>query len=850
MRRIALAPGFGFTGGTINAVTKSGTNEFHGSASYYKTDDSMAGNRIGDSVRDRTFDEKNYAFTLGGPVIKDKLFFFGAYDKYEESAAFNRGIEGSSAINISDISAADATSISSIAQSVYGLDTGSFSGVPPVEDEKILGSVDWNITNDHRAKFTYMKTEGASIVEQNGNNFVLSADVAFPSSWYNRSETVESFIGHVYSDWTPNFSTELKIAKTTQSTGQDSLLGAETPLVSVATSGDVIAFGPDRFRHGNELDQEFMQYKAKAEYLYGNHTLKAGFEREEVDADNLFAQNSEGTYAYNSISDFQNNLVAGVTYDNAISNDENDLRAIWGYNYNSLYAQDTWDVRDDLSLVFGLRYDWYESEGAVRENTNFENRYGFKNTNDVDGLDVILPRFGFTWDATENVVVRGGVGRFSGGSPSVWISNSYSNDGITNDSVSYYFDGTNVCTSLSRGACSASSIRNDLTQADLALPTSPDAATGQYLPQVALNELAQGNPDGPVNALGPNFEIPTTWKANIGVAYNVDLPYSPDWTFGVDFLYNKLENAPYWYDAACTPNGTAPDGRLTYDCSNGPQAIVVGSTDKGESLLWAVSARKEFDNGIDLFASYTNQDVEDVGMGTSSTATSNYSDTPRFSLQEPTAGISNFQVEHMFKLRLNWEKEFVENYPTKVSLFATRRSGQPYSYTFMENNANLFGTDESSSDDAGHLLYVPSGPSDPLFAATSFGGDAAQQAAFFDYIDSTELAQYKGGIAERNGDNSRWSTIVDMRLQQQFPGALKGHKTFFFVDIENLGNLINDDWGRIERTQYEYERAVVSASIVNGQYQYFNLQSDSRIKNLEILNQSLWQVQLGVKYEF
>ena len=157
---------------------------------------------------------------------------------------------------------------------------------------------------------------------------------------------------------------------------------------------------------------------------------------------------------------------------------------------------------------------------------------------------------------------------------------------------------------------------------------------------------------------------------------------------------------------------------------------------------------------------------------------------------------------------------------------------------------------ESRVDDAGHLLYVPASITDPLFSPLSFGGDATAQQAFFDYINNSELSQYAGGVTERNGDNSRWSTIVDLRLQQELPGALEGHKTILFFDMENVGNFLNSDWGRIERTRYEYERDVVSASIVNGQYVYDNLNSDSSIKNLEFLNQSLWQVQLGIKYQF
>lgn len=829
----------GFTGGTINAVTKSGTNEFHGSAFYYKTDDSMAGSKLGDRKVDRSFEEETYGGTFGGPIIKDKLFFFVSYDKYEEAAALNRGPTGSGAVNIEDVTPADIAEITDIMSTVYGFDTGDFAaGVPPVEDEKILGSIDWNITNDHRAKFTYIKTEGAAINEQNGNNFVQGADLAYPSSWYSNSEKVESYIGHLYSDWTPNFSTEIKIAQTTQATGQDSLNGAEFFLGSVETStGTVIAFGPDRFRHGNELDQEFMQYKLKAEYLLGDHTLKAGFEREEVDVDNLFAQNSEGTYAFDSIDDLRNRNASGVTYNNAITNDENDLRAIWGYNFNSVYLQDSWDIRSDLNLMFGVRYDYYESKGEIRENQNFIDRYGFSNTNDLDGLNVILPRFAFKWDANDDVTVRGGIGKFSGGSPSVWVSNSYSNDGVINGDVSDF--------------------------GSVLVPNTPDATTGNYIPGYLLDELANQVPDGSVNALDNSFEIPSTWKANLGVAVNTP----GNWLVTADVLYNKLENAPYWYDATCTPDSASPDGRPVYVCGGAPQAILVGSVDKGNSLLWAVSASNDWETPVgdfDLFTSYTHADVNDIGMGTSSTATSNYSDTARFSYQNPRTGTSNFEVEHQFKLRLNWEKEFFRDYATKASLFATRRSGQPYSYTFNTTGRDdVFGINESSADDAGATFYVPTGFNDPLFSADSFGGDVGIQQDFFTYIATSELNEYKGKIAPRNGDNSRWSTIVDLRLQQELPGAMKNHRTFLFLDIENLGNLIDSNAGRIQRTRYEYERQVATATIENGQYVYgypgrdgiwgTNDRDESTFStstNNEVLNQSLWQVQIGVKYEF
>ena len=831
----------GFTGGTINAVTKSGTNEFHGSVAYYTTDDSLIGDKSQDDDFNFTFEEETFVATLGGPIIKDKLFFFVAYDKYEETAPLIDGPAGSGALNEEEnIFQSDVDEVGQIVSDVWGFDIGGFTK-GPAEDEKILASIDWNINNDHRAKFTYLRTEGNTIREQNGNNFLASDNrLGASSAWYDRSETIESFIGHLFSDWTPNFSTQFKIASTSQATGQDSLNGAEFPSFAVflrEVDGDenYLVIGPDRFRHGNSLDQDFFQIKAVAEYATGDHVFKVGFEREEVDVNNLFAQNSEGSYVFDSVDDLRNATASGLLYNNAITNDENDLRAIWGYDYNALYAQDTWNILPNLTIDAGIRYDWYGSDGEIRENQNFVSRYGFTNTTDIDGLDVILPRISFDWEPTDQLTVRGGFGRFSGGSPGVWISNSYSNDGVISDSSNAF--GT------------------------VLVPTTPDAATGQFIPADVLDSLASEAPDGSVNALAPNFEIPTTWKTSLGAAYRTDVPYlGEDWVFSVDALYNQLDNASYWFDQRCVnPVQVAPDGRGVYDCSGEPEAIVVGSVDKGDSFLVAFSASKDWETAVgdfDIFTSYTYADVNDIGYGTSSTATSNYSDFAAFDRQQPRTGTSNFQVEHLFKVRANWEKEFFDGYATKASLFATRRSGQPYSYTFSENNACVLDVGggrcarESRNDDAGHLLYVPTGASDPLFAPTSFGGDAAEQQAFFDYINNSELSQYVGRIAPRNGDNSRWSTIVDLRLQQELPGFLEDHRTFFFLDIENLGNLLNSDWGRVERTRYEYERDVVSARIVDGQYEFFDLNSEGSINNLEVLSQSVWQVQLGVKYEF
>eukprot|EP00581_Thalassiosira_minuscula_P035019 CAMPEP_0184451446 /NCGR_PEP_ID=MMETSP0740-20130409/6447_1 /TAXON_ID=385413 /ORGANISM="Thalassiosira miniscula, Strain CCMP1093" /LENGTH=413 /DNA_ID=CAMNT_0026821945 /DNA_START=57 /DNA_END=1295 /DNA_ORIENTATION=+ len=177
----------GFTGGTINAVTKSGTNEFHGSVAYYTTDDSLIGDKSQDDDFSFTFEEETFVATLGGPIIKDKLFFFLAYDKYEETAPLINGPAGSGALNEErDILQSDVDEIRQVVSDVWGFDIGGFDK-GPAEDEKILANIDWNINNDHRAKFTYIRTDGNTIREQNGNNFLASDNrLGASSAWYDR----------------------------------------------------------------------------------------------------------------------------------------------------------------------------------------------------------------------------------------------------------------------------------------------------------------------------------------------------------------------------------------------------------------------------------------------------------------------------------------------------------------------------------------------------------------------------------------------------------------------------------------------------------------------------------------
>ena len=373
----------------------------------------------------------------------------------------------------------------------------------------------------------------------------------------------------------------------------------------------------------------------------------------------------------------------------------------------------------------------------------FEARYGFKNTTDVDGLDIWLPRIGLNYEFNEDITLRGGFGRFSGGSPAVWLSNNYSNSGVIIDSVFTPGPITNV-----------------------------DA---NVIPQAVQDQLTAG--DGDVNVLDPNFKIPSLWRGNIGVDVFFDIGKFEGFKWSADYIHGINDDAAFWKDISCGDRAVAaaPDGRPIYNCgldaafinqlatqdlidfyddgriaatagtavfdtdADGnvelgevdvaPEALLLTNTDKGMQQVFTTRISKDWDDlgkfgSLYTSLSYTWQNSTDAHSGTSSTASSNYSDYASFDRQNARTSTSNYQREHEFKLKMDWEKEFVANYPTKLTMFASRRSGQPFSYTYDYSGGrerSLFGIREGRADDEGELFYVPTGMSDPLFdAAASF----------------------------------------------------------------------------------------------------------------------------------
>ncbi len=848
----------GFTGCNINVVTRSGGNDFHGRVSYEYIDPDFSGDSLeGSPINFTNQERKSYSGFLSGPIVRDKLFFSFAYEKVEEQGASSTtGPTGSGLDNeLPEITLQDVTDIQNISQSVYGFDAGTFGGNFPVEDERYFLKLVGYLNEKHRAEVSYQYTLGNTIRVQN----TFRDRLGLSSNWYDRSERLEVYTGRLYSDWTDNFSTELRITSQDRVTGQDSIGGADFAQFEIDTAGGgTVYLGSDPFRQANALTGDIMDYKLLGEYNRGPHTYKFGYERNEYDVFNKFVPFSEGIAQCASIADFQNQTCTLSIYQNAPSNLEDDGAAKWDRNLNALYVQDTWSATPAVDVTVGLRYDWYDVDAVPTYNPNFEARYGFRNDNTLDGKGLLQPRIGFDWDAGEGLDVYGGIGVFSGGDPAVWVSNAYSNDGF----LGITFGG-------------------DLTGFD-----------GYNLPQPILDAVtASGNQgQGRVDALGPDYKIPAVVRSGIGFKKDgLDLSQfhlGSDWTWGMDFLYSITRDPVIWQNISLNRIGTAPDGRPIYqgqdlldpdcpanvvgstttdlaNCSVRRDDIILTNSNENPKVLSvstyaANSWELPWQTDLDLSIGYAYLDAEDVSPATSSTATSNFENIGVADYNNPTVATSDYEIKHSIKVRAQFKKEFAPDWVTRLSFFGRMNSGSPYSYTFDTNcgsdaiagRCNMFG--DSDDSERRSLLYVPRGGNDPLIDYVN--SDPAALDAYIAFIQANdELAAYAGRIAPRNAFNNGWWGRVDMRLSQEIPlpKTLGDDKLLVTFDVRNLTNLLNDEWGIFNERRYnDFGRvALVEAELSPDGSQYvirrFNGTQDRRSTSL-----STWRAQVGIRYDF
>lgn len=826
-----------FTGGQISIVTKSGTNEFHGTGFYNEnsSDDVWGVNSLGRRSKDRVltfdFEEKNYGASVGGPIIEDKLFFFANYEKTERTSPVSTGFAGSGfPVEISAITAADVQNVVNIAKSVYNYDAGGLLPSNPEDDEKTLVKLDWNIVDGQRASLTYQRNRGIDVVQANSSSSLRR--LSLTSNWYNRPQALDQITFQLFSKWSDAFSTELRIGRKEVDAPQDPFLGKGFSQAEITTpGGGTIYIGPDEFRHSNILTNDLDTVRFQAQYLTGDHKITAGVNLEQLEIFNAFVPYSLGLYRFSSITNFQNRVASYYQYSNATSNNAADGSASFGYDTWAFYLQDRWEVSPTFTLLYGFRYDLYKSDDNPRENPAFVTRYGYTNASSYDGRDIFQPRIGFEWEPLDRAKLRGGIGLFGGGSPNVWVSNGYSNDGVTIVQQTF---------TRPAGALSATQ------QAVL------DNVDPSKIPAAVLAAHSSLVGTGAVNLIDPNFKMPSSWKANLNWEQKFDLGSFDNIKFTADLIVTEVKDAVVWQNIRYVQTGTAPDGRPIYGLRTGAPSgsdFLLTNTNKGDSVVFSLGLEKSFETragDFDLAFNYTNQNVREVNPGTSSTAQSNWDNIAVSDMNNPALTTANTEIEHRGTLRMTWRKALFGDYETSAGLFIDRRSGLPYSYTFR--NSTFLGDPRGNSRQR-QLFYVPKDATDVIYS----GGLTA--AAMDAFIAANNLEEYRGRIVPRNAFNSPWVTTADLRLQQQFPvfGNLRGAVV---LDIVNLTNLIDSDWGRFEQVGFPYVAPVVDAArdATTGKYIYSPISATNPVpanpvKSINALP-SVWRIQLGVRFEF
>ncbi len=845
----------GFSACNINAVTKSGSNEWKGNVFYEYTSDSLRGDTVivGGQAQDLStpaFDETKIGFSIGGPIIQDRLFVFAAYETSESPRFLARGPAGSGNGDVREwLDQATYDVINNAASTLYGYDTGGSPTDGAQESDKYMVRVDWNINDSHNLAVIYNYFDGFQDRDSDGDD----DEFEFANHFYKKGAESETTTVKLFSQWNDAFSTEFFYSQNTMDDSQVTVGPKDFGDFQIDIGFNTVYMGADDSRQANALNTESDFIKLSGQYLLGDHVITGGFEREELTIFNQFVQHSNGgEYDFYNDSGFPNNSAACDALDSqgrfddatcAISgldrfllgrpsqiyygsgggtNDPADASALFSNTLNSLYVQDEFFFDQfGLTVVAGVRYDWFQSDDSPTYNQTFSDANGIRNDANIDGLSLLMPRMGFTWEASDELTIRGGIGLYSGGNPNVWISNAWSNDGLTNVQVRVRnFDGAR-------------------SVFDGSIPLSGTGRPGFDIPQELIDEVAAVTPadaaDSNLVLIDPSYKQPREWKTAIGATYM--LPWQ-DIQMDVDYLHTTQKKSAYYVDLSQEVIGQTIIGQPIYDYAAGmgeDNFMLTNSTQDGSSDLWSIQFQKDFDWGLDLSAGYAYTDAEDISPMTSSVAGSNFDNLALNDVNNPRAATSNYVVPHRFTLRASYAHDFFGDNTTRITAFAFAQEGQPQSYVMGS------GDQEGNGRFGRHLLYVPTGAGDPNVVFDP-GFD---QAEFFAWVNNEGLGS---GLQERNAQHAKWSNRIDLGITQEFPAFVGDAKGRVFLKVYNFGNLLKDEWGRVNDAQF-FSVQVVNSDIDSAGRYVFNSFSERTIETV-LENRSLYEIRLGLEIDF
>lgn len=860
----------GFTGGGINATTRSGTNLLKGSAWYYYRNEDLAGKTPGNvpaNLRTKLPELKNSigGFRVGGPIVKNKLFFFllGELERSERPQLFNfneyRGFGNLDSVN----------KLINFLNTTYNYDPGPFLDIPEkVKANRITAKFDWNVNNNNRISISYRMNDGTRYNTSGGS----STRINFYNNGYIFPNSTNTYTTEWRSTMKRNSSNRLLVTFTDVEDNRDPI-GKPFPRVTIndgTGSSNGYIFGTENFSTGNYLLQKNLTIYDATKFYIGNNLFTVGTDILFSKVNNLFIRDLFGTYVYASLNDFITNAKP-TRYDRSFSlleskTDEKNSPSAAKFKYWNLafFVNDEIKVSDRVTINWGIRTDKtifpddprvdpFFNDTAISAISQYYNLYGARSGQMAQVSWSVSPRFGFIYKAPdENLIVRGGIGFFTGRMPLVWPGGVYNNTG--NNLGSIGINNPNIT-------------------------FRPDPFN-QYTP--ADFNISLANAKGQVDLISKEFKLPRLLRTSIGIDKNL----GKGWNFTLEGMFSKNINEIYYQNVNIIPpslKSTLPGERNVYSFSGTPDRIpmragginpyaggeiflLYNNPDKnkrGFAYNFTALIDKKFSRGFATTISYTYGSSVVLNEGTSSQNNSQW----RF--METVNGrnyvqrsISDFSIGHRFYGYVSKKFAYAKNkLGTTITLVFNSQQGQPFSYVY---SASMVG--DRARGETNDLIYIPTTAEvqNMIFLTNTVNGvtyDQTQQRNMLEsyILGSKYLSKNRGRFAERNGDRLPWQTIMDLKLQQDFNVKLskKTYTVQLSYDVYNFTNMLSKRWGQtyfLSNDQYSLIQfaGFVSASNLTPQFR-FNPQT-GKPWNLSTSNapglSARWISQLGLRINF
>jgi len=809
----------GFTGASVNAVTKSGTNEFHGTVYGFTRNEKNTGKKIkGDEVTRPKLEQQQYGVSIGGPIVKNKLFFFANFEKDERSDLGTNGWApntGSGGINESRVLESDLIAVQSALRAA-GYDPGAYEGFThQAESRKGIFKLDWNINDNNRLAIIYNflnaskeKPAHPTAIGFRGPN---ATTLQFENSGYEINNELKSVQVELNSTLSDNASNKFQFGYTHFNDYRNPF-SVPAPSINIYKDGSpYIIAGHEPFSVHNRLDQKVLQLTNNLNFYKGDHTYTIGFSFEKFKFDNSFNLTSYGFDLFGGvdIGSFDANSYdfdsPQDTFDanNAVPDGTPGGWALAEVNVGQLsfYAQDEWNINDKFKLTYGVRFDkplFFDSAENAQDvidrgfvlgdipyyNPNNGDSVLIDNTQMPSNDWLISPRVGFNYDVNgdDSFQLRGGSGMFTGRFPFVWLGNQIANPDV-------FF----------------------------------------------------------LQAVDPGYQFPQVWRTNLGA----DKRLENGLILTADVSYTKDINGPHVQNwGLFPPTGTLQgvDNRAIYAAGDiiggaGEGPFVFTNSDKGRIWNASFKAQKTFDNGLYAMLAYSYLNAKDVNSIEAEITSDAFAGNPAVgNVNNDVLAYSKYGDTHRFigVASKQW-KYSNDKWSTTISTFFEYAQGGRFNYTY---GGDINGDGSGVND----LIYIPTSSE---IGQMTFSG-AGQGAALEDYIAQDDyLSDRRGQYAERYGAIAPWRGKWDVKFLQDYNFKVSGDKTNtiqFSIDILNFGNLISSEWGLVQQPNNVQPIGVSVDGAGNPTYTFNSDQTETFGYDSSLL--SRWQMQFGLRYIF